>query len=114
MLKVDNTTKTYRKNSHVIHAADGLTLEVNAGDFVVIHGPSGSGKSTLLLMIGGKRIILADEPTGNLDARNTEIVMSCLQDAAQKGCLVMMVTHNQSLLELGTQRLHLNNGGIVA
>jgi ABC-type lipoprotein export system ATPase subunit len=37
----------------VIRAAADLTLEVNEGDFVVIHGLSGSGKSTLLMMIGG-------------------------------------------------------------
>lgn len=64
-------------------------------------------------LVGEKKIILADEPTGNLDVNNTEIVAQCLKTAAQNGCIVLMATHNQSLLELGTRRLHLDNGQIV-
>jgi putative ABC transport system ATP-binding protein len=64
-------------------------------------------------LVGGKRIILADEPTGNLDAANARIVAECLKNAAEDGCIVFMATHNESLLELGTRRLHLNNGKIV-
>jgi putative ABC transport system ATP-binding protein len=217
VLKIDNVTKTYRKNGRLIHAADGLTCSAQRGDFIGIHGPSGSGKSTLLLIIGGmlppddgtvlfesndvyrwssskrnnyrkaivgfvfqrfylmpylsvldniriplalrggaddidsikavakrlsiedrlnhkpnelsvgeqqrvaiarglvggKKLILADEPTGNLDTENAQIVAECLKDTAKNGCIVFMATHNKSLLDSGTRRLNLNNGKIV-
>lgn len=43
-------------------------------------------------------LILADEPTGNLDEDNTEIIMNLLLSLSEKGKTVVMVTHNQSLL----------------
>lgn len=218
MLKLCNATKQYRKNGRTISAVDKLDLELNAGDFAVVHGPSGSGKSTLLLMLGGmlppdhgevlydgqeiyngnasrrnryrreavgfvfqrfclipyltlydniriplalggykgpvgqiigqlarmlriedrlghrpcelsvgeqqraalaraivgdKKLILADEPTGNLDVENIKIVTDCLVQLADQGRIVVMVTHNPSLLDIATRSLRIEAGRIV-
>ena len=45
--------KTYRLGDEVVHALDGVDLDIERGDFVAISGPSGSGKSTLANVIGG-------------------------------------------------------------
>ena len=44
--------KTYQMGSEEIHALQGLSMEIERGDYVAIMGPSGSGKSTLMNLIG--------------------------------------------------------------
>lgn len=58
VLKAVDLTKTYEVGTTKIHAVNGISLEINKGDFVSIIGKSGSGKSTLMHMLG-----LLDTPT---------------------------------------------------
>jgi len=52
LLKLVNVSKTYRPDTHPIHAIKNVNLEINKGEFVAIMGPSGSGKSTLMHIAG--------------------------------------------------------------
>ncbi len=52
-LEVRDLCKTYHMGEVDVHAARGMTFDVERGEFVVVVGPSGSGKTTLLNMIGG-------------------------------------------------------------
>ncbi len=58
ILKVDNLTKVYGKDTTKVVALDHVSFSVEKGEFVAIVGASGSGKSTLLHLIGG-----VDKPT---------------------------------------------------
>ena len=58
ILKVENLTKIYGKDSNKVVALDHVSFSVEKGEFVAIVGASGSGKSTLLHLIGG-----VDRPT---------------------------------------------------
>ena len=53
ILKVENLRKEYGEGNSKVIALDGVSLEIERGEFVAIVGPSGSGKSTLLHIIGG-------------------------------------------------------------
>ena len=52
-IELKNVKKTYTVGEQKINALDGIDLNINQGEFVVILGPSGAGKSTLLNLLGG-------------------------------------------------------------
>ena len=52
MIELRNIRKTYQMGQNEVHALDGISLDINDGEFVAVIGPSGSGKSTLMNIIG--------------------------------------------------------------
>ena len=52
-VKLVDVTKTYKMGEVEIHAVDGISFNVEKGEFVVIVGPSGAGKTTVLNILGG-------------------------------------------------------------
>ena len=66
-------------------------------------------------LINRPAIVLADEPTGNLDSKNSEIVLKMLRDAnKQFGQTVLMITHNPEAAEVGDRIIHMRDGSIVS
>jgi len=62
---------------------------------------------------GEPLILLADEPTGNLDSSNGEAVMSILRDLHQNGATICMVTHDPHYAHFADRTIHLFDGQIV-
>jgi putative ABC transport system ATP-binding protein len=215
MIKIENVCKYYGTGEKQVKALDDVSLEIGAGEFVVIQGPSGSGKTTLLMALGsmlrptsgkihvsendiyaltiGERakfrsqkigfvfqmfhllpylsildnvllasgssndkkvatdlltkldlaerishkpaalsagekqraalarakinnpsIILADEPTGNLDPENAEMVMGFLEEFKKSGGTVVVVTHGDHANKYATKMVRLEKGCMVA
>ncbi|MGZ9059756.1 MAG: ABC transporter ATP-binding protein [Burkholderiaceae bacterium] len=52
LIRVVGLTKDYVLGDNVVHALAGVSMEIDAGDFVAVMGPSGSGKSTFMNMVG--------------------------------------------------------------
>ncbi len=64
-------------------------------------------------LAGGKRILLADEPTGALDAKNSVQVAKIFQSAAAEGVLVFVATHDFQVAKFATRILHIQDGCLV-
>jgi putative ABC transport system ATP-binding protein len=62
---------------------------------------------------GDPLILLADEPTGNLDSANGEAVMSLLRELHRAGATICMVTHDPRYAEFADRTIHLFDGRIV-
>ena len=66
-------------------------------------------------LINKPAIVLADEPTGNLDTKNSEIVLSMLRKSNKElGQTVLMITHNPEAATYGDRILHIRDGQLVA
>ncbi len=220
LIKLDEVYKIYKLDEVEVPALNGISLNINKGDFAIIMGPSGSGKSTAMNMVGcldtatkgeiylekdniahlhesdlaqirGKKIgfifqtfnlipsltalenvilpmtfqnvprniklrkakdvlelvglgnrtnhlpsqlsggqrqrvaiaralvndpeiILADEPTGNLDTKTGDEIMALLKNLNKKGKTIILVTHNPELTKLGNKIIKLRDGRIAS
>jgi putative ABC transport system ATP-binding protein len=65
-------------------------------------------------LAGHPSILLADEPTGNLDSHNGEAVMKLLQDLHQEGATICMVTHDPRFVQQAQREIRLFDGKVVA
>ena len=217
MIEMREVTRAYVRGSETVRALDSVSITVEEGEFLVVHGHSGSGKSTLLLalgamlrptsgevlydgqsvygqssfwrnryrrttvgfvfqkfflvpyltvldnirmplclrrqaadatakatalaeslqiserlghrpselsmgeqqrvamaraLVGDPKLVLADEPTGNLDEANANILAERLKEENRQGRTVVLVTHNPALMGIGSRKLRLTAGRI--
>ena len=64
-------------------------------------------------LVGQPSILLADEPTGNLDSKNSEAVMELLRQLHREGATICMVTHDPRYAQIADRSIHLFDGRIV-
>lgn len=65
-------------------------------------------------LVNEPQIIIADEPTGNLDSGSSRLVMELLSDIHKSGNTILMVTHNPELTRYATRVVFMHDGSIVA
>ena len=65
-------------------------------------------------LVGEPNVLLADEPTGNLDSRNGEAVMEILRDLHRAGSTICMVTHDTRFSRHAERTVHLFDGRVVS
>jgi putative ABC transport system ATP-binding protein len=77
--------------------------------------PAGSSSAAIArAIVGEPKLILADEPTGNLDTENGQQVMDILTSLNADGATIIMVTHSPSHADIARRRIDMLDGRIVA
>ena len=76
LIHAQDLRKTYVVGDQVVHALDGLNLDIHTNEYVALMGPSGSGKSTLMNMLG-----CLDSPTSGSYMLNGQDVSRLEDDA---------------------------------
>jgi putative ABC transport system ATP-binding protein len=64
-------------------------------------------------LVGQPKVLLADEPTGNLDSKNAQMVMDLLSALHRNGSTIVMVTHDPRSAEQATRQVSLFDGKLV-
>ena len=111
---------TYRKNggdrrARVEAAMDRVGISHRARHFP--HQLSGGQQQRAAIaraIVGDPRLILADEPTGNLDTENGAQVMDILTSLNAEGATIVMVTHSPSHADIARRRIDMLDGRIVS
>ena len=65
-------------------------------------------------LVGSPSLLLADEPTGNLDSKNGDAVMGLLRELHSQGATICMVTHNHEYTRYATRSVQLHDGRLSA
>jgi putative ABC transport system ATP-binding protein len=64
-------------------------------------------------LVNNPKVIIADEPTGNLDSENARLVMELLSEIHKSGNTILFVTHNPVLTRYATRVVYMHDGQIV-
>jgi putative ABC transport system ATP-binding protein len=130
MLKLKSISKIYRTTEVETRALDDVSLDVADGEFLAIirvglahrarHLPrqlSGGQQQRIAIaraLVANPKLILADEPTGNLDTENGDAVMALLTDLSKAGTAIVTVTHSPVYAAFARRTVKLLDGRVVA
>ncbi len=109
-----NTPKSQRES-----IARGILKEVNFEENHIYHfsnqlsGGQVQRAAIARALINNPSIILADEPTGNLDSKNSEIILKTFKDLNQLGHTIILITHDQDIANQAGRIISIKDGKII-
>ncbi len=102
------------RRKRAMSALEEMGLKEKA-DFLVTQLSGGQKQRVCIAraLVGGAELILADEPTGNLDSENGEAVMRTFRELTKKGVTVVVVTHNMQHAGVCDRTVNLKDGRVT-
>ena len=112
MIKAGRSIKESKERSKKLLEKVGLDGKENRKPYQLSGGEQ-QRVAIARALANNPAIILADEPTGNLDSKNTEVVMNILLNLNREGTTILMVTHEQELAKKTDRTFEMKDGQIV-
>ncbi len=116
VLVVDDHALIRRGLADILREAEGLEL---VGALHLVNKPLGglSGGemqrvATARAFVGNPSIVLADEPTGNLDTKNSDAIVELIEELHASGATIVVITHNVEIAESFPRVVRLRDGQI--
>ncbi len=107
-------TDRYERKQRVVEALEKVGMGHRAKHLPTqLSGGQQQRVAVARAIAGEPSILLADEPTGNLDSANGEAVMKLLSELHQAGSTICMVTHDQRYADHASKEIHLFDGRVV-
>ena len=106
--------KASERKERVQKMLDRMNISHRAGHFPQqLSGGQQQRVAIARALVSNPKLILADEPTGNLDSKNGQEVMTLLQELHKEGTTIIMVTHSQHDAAYASRTICLFDGKIV-
>ena len=106
--------KATERKKRVEEILDRMNISHRAGHFPQqLSGGQQQRVAIARAVVSNPKLVLADEPTGNLDSKNGQEVMSLLQELNREGTTIIMVTHSQHDAQFASRTICLFDGQIV-
>jgi putative ABC transport system ATP-binding protein len=103
-----------KRKEKVLSVMDHLKLIPRKGHFPMqLSGGQQQRVAVARALVVSPKLILADEPTGNLDSRNGDEVMTLMQELHTAGTTIVMVTHSPAYADCAQRVIHLFDGQVV-
>jgi putative ABC transport system ATP-binding protein len=108
-------TEPNERRERILEVMEQLKLAHRQGHFPKqLSGGQQQRVAVARAIVGQPKLVLADEPTGNLDSSNGEEIMGLLTGLNEKGATIVIVTHSEAYAEYSQRTVHLFDGHIVA
>ena len=108
--KTQNKIKAFRQAEKILKDF-GLSNRINHYPYQLSGGEQ-QRVAIARALINNPKLIIADEPTGNLDKKNTDLILNFLLSLKQPGRLILIATHNRELASKVDLRLTLVSGSV--
>ena len=106
--------KASERKRRVNEMLDRMNISHRAGHFPQqLSGGQQQRVAIARAVVSNPKLVLADEPTGNLDSKNGQEVMALLQELNREGTTIIMVTHSQHDAQFASRTICLFDGQIV-
>jgi len=107
---IETPVKKIKRDVPNILSVVGLSERLNAHP-AELSGGEQQRVALARALVNNPVLLLADEPTGNLDPKNSWEIMRLLEDVNRRGTTVIVVTHNREIVDMMQKRVvHLNKG----
>src|SRR5438094_676994 len=110
VIEVNDLTRTYHVGDVDIHGLRGVSVVIHPGE---LSGGQQQRVAPARALINRPRLLLADEPTGNLDTRTSQDIMQTLSSLnREQGVTVVLVTHEPDIAAYADRVLTMRDGQV--